>query len=112
MRAGKLPRRSNSIASVARVPALPFGHVHDSRRVTTKAAPRTRPAPGGFESSRTGARTISYTGSAVVFLPHHVRLRLKIIRDASIESVGKSESCMVDQLRIIFKRTRCRLATG
>eukprot|EP01048_Picozoa_sp_COSAG05_P008717 COSAG05_NODE_679_length_7979_cov_22.454442_5_plen_133_part_00 len=33
-------------------------------------------------------------------------MRLKIVRNASIENVGKSESCMVYQLRIIFKRTR------
>ena len=35
-----------------------------------------------------------------------VRVRLKIIRNASITNVGKSESCMVYQLRMIFKRTR------
>ena len=35
-----------------------------------------------------------------------VRVRFHIIRNARIENVGKSQSCMVSKLRIIWKRTR------
>ena len=34
-----------------------------------------------------------------------VRVRLKIIRNARIKNVGQSESCTVDKVPIIFKRT-------
>ena len=37
-----------------------------------------------------------------------VRVRLKLIRNARIKTVGNYESCMVLKLRIIFKRTRSR----
>ena len=35
----------------------------------------------------------------------NVRVRLHIIRNACIENVGKSQSCMVSKLRIIWKQT-------
>ena len=38
--------------------------------------------------------------------PIQIRARLKIIRNELLKHVGKSESCMVSILRIIFKRTR------
>ena len=34
-----------------------------------------------------------------------IRVRFHIIRDARIENVGKSQSCMVSKLRIIWKQT-------
>ena len=34
-----------------------------------------------------------------------VRVRFHIIRNARIENVGKSQSCMVSKLRIIWKQT-------
>ena len=34
-----------------------------------------------------------------------VRVRFHIIRNASIVNVGKSQSCMVSKLRIIWKQT-------
>ena len=34
-----------------------------------------------------------------------VRVRFHIIRNARIENVGKSQSCMVSELRIIWKQT-------
>ena len=34
-----------------------------------------------------------------------VRVRFHIIRNACIENIGKSESCMVSKLRIIWKQT-------
>ena len=37
-------------------------------------------------------------------------MRFQIIRNARIESVGKSQSCMVSKLRIIWKRTRIVVA--
>ena len=36
-----------------------------------------------------------------------VRVRFHIIRNARIENVGKSQSCMVSKLRIIWKQTVC-----
>ena len=42
-----------------------------------------------------------------------LRVRFQIIRNACIENVGKSQSCMVSKLRIIWKQTvhRCRALT-
>ena len=39
-----------------------------------------------------------------------VRVRFHIIRNERIENVGKSQSCMVSKLRIIWKQTRKRNA--
>ena len=36
---------------------------------------------------------------------HRLRVRFHIIRNARIENVGKSQSCMVSKLRIIWKQT-------
>ena len=38
-----------------------------------------------------------------------LRVRFHIIRNAQIENVGKSQSCMVSKLRIIWKQTVVRL---
>ena len=38
-------------------------------------------------------------------LTNNVRVRFHIIRNARIENVGKSQSCMVSKLRIIWKQT-------
>ena len=38
--------------------------------------------------------------------PTDARVRLKIIRNARIENVVKSQSCMVSQLRIMCKQSR------
>ena len=40
-----------------------------------------------------------------------IRVRFHIIRSARIENVGKSQSCMVSKLRIIWKQTVRMLAT-
>ena len=37
-----------------------------------------------------------------------VRVRFHLIRNAQIENVGKSQSCMVSKLRIIWKQTVAR----
>ena len=36
---------------------------------------------------------------------HGLRVRFHIIRNARIENVGKSQSCMVSKLRFIWKQT-------
>ena len=41
-----------------------------------------------------------------------LRVRLKIIRNARIENVGKYQSCMVSKLRIICKQTVLGLWSG
>ena len=41
-----------------------------------------------------------------------LRVRVKRIRNARIKHVGKSGSCMVDQLLSIFKRTRTSGSEG
>eukprot|EP01048_Picozoa_sp_COSAG05_P007272 COSAG05_NODE_508_length_9135_cov_30.269780_8_plen_59_part_00 len=40
----------------------------------------------------------------VVRASYHIRVRLNIIRNELIKSVGKFQSCMFSKLRIIFKR--------
>ena len=49
-------------------------------------------------------------GAAVPARPGHtghfgIRVRFHIIRNARIENVGKSQSCMVSKVRIIWKQT-------
>ena len=43
--------------------------------------------------------------SRLVACTHSVRVRFHIIRNARIENVGKSQSCMVSKLRFIWKQT-------
>ena len=53
-------------------------------------------------------RLAGILGSVVFMLAVFTQLnwaRFQIIRDARIENVGKSQSCMVSKLRIIWKET-------
>ena len=43
--------------------------------------------------------------SRIVATATVIRVRFHIIRNARIENVGKSQSCMVSKLRIIWKQT-------
>ena len=41
-----------------------------------------------------------------------VRVRFQIIRNARIDNVGKSQSCMISKLRIIWKQTVQKCGSG
>ena len=72
--------------SVAAVGSPVLGSKGDGRgREFKRCTPRTQPVDG--------------------YPTTQVRVRLRIIRNARIKNVGKSEACMVYKLRILFKRT-------
>ena len=81
---------------------------------TTSKCTRTKPEAGAVcararshehkkaTTTASHPRARAHTQKVVDIL----RVRLKIIRNAHIKNVVKSESCMVYKSRIIFKRTR------
>ena len=63
-------------------------------------------APTHGKLGKTLGATLGYAGWHKDYpVTNAIRVRFHIIRNAYIENVGKSQSCMVSKLRIIWKQT-------
>ena len=76
------------------------------RNLPGRGAPKQlRPSRNGSRASEEGHTSGTPRSAAPSGTFCGVRVRFHIIRNARIENVGKSQSCMVSKLRIIWKQT-------
>ena len=87
---------NNLTLIAARTPA-----VADGRKTAADEPEHTANTDATAAGAGTKATWTATTGASAIV----VRVRFHIIRNARIETVGKSQSCMVSKVRIIWKQT-------